>query len=149
MRTAEMGFRTVREMVGRADMLEADPDVINGNPKLSGIDLSRLLLPAATLRPDAPQVGNCCWCCHSIFATGSALSVACVEGAFLSVVCVSKSSGCMTMWVNPATIVLHGGLVCPSCSKSVSELSCLLYTHTNGHQVSLTHFLPVPFCRRA
>lgn len=53
---AEMGFRTVKEMVGRADMLEADPDVINNNPKLAGIDLSRLLLPAATLRPDAPQV---------------------------------------------------------------------------------------------
>jgi glutamate synthase (NADPH/NADH) len=61
MRTAEMGFRTVKEMVGRADMLEADPDVINGNPKLSGIDLSRLLLPAATLRPDAPQVRYSCY----------------------------------------------------------------------------------------
>lgn len=61
-----MGFRTVKEMVGRADMLEADPDVIGANPKLAGIDLSRLLLPAATLRPDAPQVcvcpqGGCIW----------------------------------------------------------------------------------------
>lgn len=54
-----MGFRTVKEMVGRADMLEADPDVIGANPKLAGIDLSRLLLPAATLRPDAPQVCVC------------------------------------------------------------------------------------------
>jgi glutamate synthase (NADPH/NADH) len=55
-----MGFRTVQEMVGRADMLEADPAVMASSPKLSGIDLSRLLLPAATLRPDAAQVG-CGW----------------------------------------------------------------------------------------
>jgi hypothetical protein len=54
-----MGFRTVKEMVGRADMLEPDPAVMDSNPKLAGIDLSRLLLPAATLRPDAPQVGKC------------------------------------------------------------------------------------------
>jgi hypothetical protein len=53
-----MGFRTVKEMVGRADMLEPDPAVMDANPKLAGIDLSRLLLPAATLRPDAPQVGG-------------------------------------------------------------------------------------------
>jgi glutamate synthase (NADPH/NADH) len=51
-----MGFHTVKDMVGRADMLEADPEVMSANPKLAGIDLSRLLLPAATLRPDAPQV---------------------------------------------------------------------------------------------
>lgn len=43
-------------MVGRADMLEADPEVFAKNPKLSGIDLDRLLTPAATLRPDAAQV---------------------------------------------------------------------------------------------
>eukprot|EP00879_Flechtneria_rotunda_P003043 GHRR01003263.1.p1 GENE.GHRR01003263.1~~GHRR01003263.1.p1 ORF type:complete len:2008 (+),score=728.67 GHRR01003263.1:1512-7535(+) len=53
---ANMGFRTVREMVGRADMLEPDADVFAANSKLKGIDLSRLLLPAAQLRPDAPQV---------------------------------------------------------------------------------------------
>jgi hypothetical protein len=51
-----MGFRTVKEMVGRADMLEADPEVLASSPKLSGIDLSRLLKPAAELRPDAAQV---------------------------------------------------------------------------------------------
>lgn len=48
--------RTVKEMVGRADMLEADPEVFEANPKLAGIDLSRLLTPAAELRPDAAQV---------------------------------------------------------------------------------------------
>lgn len=52
---AEMGFRTVDEMVGRADMLEMDTNVINSNDKLSGIDLSKILLPAAELRPDAAQ----------------------------------------------------------------------------------------------
>jgi glutamate synthase (NADH) len=52
---AEMGFKSVHEMVGRADMLEVDPDVIASNPKLKTIDLSKVLLPAATLRPGAPQ----------------------------------------------------------------------------------------------
>jgi hypothetical protein len=54
--------RTVKEMVGRADMLEPDADVFAANPKLQGIDLSRLLTPAAELRPEAAQVrrlGNC------------------------------------------------------------------------------------------
>ncbi|WIA23003.1 hypothetical protein OEZ85_001356 [Tetradesmus obliquus] len=53
---ADMGFRTVKEMVGRADMLEPDADVFAANPKLAGIDLSRLLQPAAELRPEAAQV---------------------------------------------------------------------------------------------
>lgn len=45
-----MGFRTVGEMVGRADMLEVDPEVVAANPKLAKVDLSKLLTPAATLR---------------------------------------------------------------------------------------------------
>lgn len=52
---ASMGFRNVREMVGRADMLEVDPEA-TASAKLSNIDLSRLLLPAAKLRPEASQV---------------------------------------------------------------------------------------------
>ncbi|KFM26658.1 Glutamate synthase [NADH], amyloplastic [Auxenochlorella protothecoides] len=52
---ADMGFRSVQEMVGRADMLEVDPEVVAANPKLANIDLSRLLLPAASLRPGAAQ----------------------------------------------------------------------------------------------
>ena len=52
---AEMGFKTVHDMVGRADMLEVDSDVIASNSKLEGIDLSKVLLPAATLRPGASQ----------------------------------------------------------------------------------------------
>lgn len=47
---AAMGFRTVGEMVGRADMLEVDPTVVASNPKLAKVDLSKLLTPAATLR---------------------------------------------------------------------------------------------------
>lgn len=46
-------------MVGRADMLEPDAEVFAANPKLAGIDLSKLLTPAAELRPDAAQVR---WC---------------------------------------------------------------------------------------
>lgn len=52
---ASLGFATVQEMVGRADMLEADPEAAVKNPKLSGMDLSKLLTPAATLRPGAAQ----------------------------------------------------------------------------------------------
>lgn len=33
---ATMGFRTLEEMVGRADMLELDTDVVAANPKLAG-----------------------------------------------------------------------------------------------------------------
>ena len=42
-------------MVGRADMLEMDPDTVTANPKAANIDLSKLLQPAAGLRPGAPQ----------------------------------------------------------------------------------------------
>ncbi|CAL8462475.1 g2008 [Coccomyxa elongata] len=52
---ADMGFKTVNDMVGRADMLEADMDVINSNPKLAGIDLEKILTPAEELRPGAAQ----------------------------------------------------------------------------------------------
>ena len=45
-----MGFRTVNEMVGRADMLEVDQEVVKANPKLAKVDLSKMLTPAATLR---------------------------------------------------------------------------------------------------
>lgn len=43
-------------MVGRADMLEVDPETVNANDKLEGINLDKLLLPAATLRPGVPQI---------------------------------------------------------------------------------------------
>ena len=51
-----MGFRNVTDMVGRADMLEVDPTVVAANPKLANVDLTKLLTPAATLRPGAAQV---------------------------------------------------------------------------------------------
>ncbi len=41
---ASLGFRTWNEMVGRVDMLEADPDVRNW--KSEGVDLSAILTPA-------------------------------------------------------------------------------------------------------
>ena len=52
---AEMGFRTVNDMVGRADMLEVNQDVIKKYPRLQGINLDKVLLPAATLRADVAQ----------------------------------------------------------------------------------------------
>lgn len=52
---AQLGFRTVTEMVGRSDMLEVDKEVVKSNEKLENIDLSLLLRPAAELRPEAAQ----------------------------------------------------------------------------------------------
>ncbi|KAM7272776.1 hypothetical protein ACFE04_027439 [Oxalis oulophora] len=52
---SELGFRTVNEMVGRADMLEVDKEVTKNNEKLDNIDLSLLLRPAADIRPEAAQ----------------------------------------------------------------------------------------------
>ncbi|KXZ50144.1 hypothetical protein GPECTOR_17g780 [Gonium pectorale] len=53
---ASMGLRNLDELVGRADLLETDRDAIaEGGAKLEGIDLSRLLTPAASLRPGASQ----------------------------------------------------------------------------------------------
>ncbi|GBG81168.1 hypothetical protein CBR_g31844 [Chara braunii] len=52
---AAMGFRRMDEMIGRADMLQADAEVIRSNPKLHNIDLSAILKPAAELRPGAAQ----------------------------------------------------------------------------------------------
>ncbi|XP_020573935.1 glutamate synthase 1 [NADH], chloroplastic isoform X2 [Phalaenopsis equestris] len=52
---AQLGFRTINEMVGRSDVLEIDPDVVKNNEKLTNIDLSLLLKPAAEIRPDAAQ----------------------------------------------------------------------------------------------
>ncbi|KAM0034331.1 putative glutamate synthase (NADH) [Helianthus debilis subsp. tardiflorus] len=53
---SDLGFRTVNEMVGRADMLEVDKDLTKDNEKLKNIDLSLLLRPAADIRPDAAQI---------------------------------------------------------------------------------------------
>ncbi|CAA7402621.1 unnamed protein product [Spirodela intermedia] len=52
---AQLGFRTLIEMVGRSDMLEIDKEVVNSNEKLENIDLSLLLKPAAEIRPEAAQ----------------------------------------------------------------------------------------------
>ncbi|XP_050387175.1 glutamate synthase 1 [NADH], chloroplastic isoform X1 [Argentina anserina] len=52
---AQLGFRTLNEMVGRSDMLEVDKEVTKDNEKLNNIDLSLLLRPAADIRPDAAQ----------------------------------------------------------------------------------------------
>jgi glutamate synthase (NADH) len=54
---AAMGFTSVAEMVGRADMLVPDPAAIATHPKLAaGLDLTKLLTPAAGLgRPGAAQ----------------------------------------------------------------------------------------------
>lgn len=52
---AGLGLRTIEEMVGRSEMLEVDQEIVEASPKLHDIDLSKLLLPAHTLRPDVPQ----------------------------------------------------------------------------------------------
>ncbi|CAL9198032.1 unnamed protein product [Musa hybrid cultivar] len=52
---SQLGFRTINEMVGRADMLEIDKEVAKSNEKLGNIDLSLLLRPAADIRPGVAQ----------------------------------------------------------------------------------------------
>ncbi|KAJ0986186.1 hypothetical protein J5N97_004542 [Dioscorea zingiberensis] len=52
---SQLGFKTINEMVGRADMLEIDNEVVKRNEKLKNIDLSLLLRPAADIRPEAAQ----------------------------------------------------------------------------------------------
>lgn len=52
---AQLGLRTINDMVGRSDMLEIDPEVVKSNEKLENIDLSLLLTPAAKIRPEAAQ----------------------------------------------------------------------------------------------
>ncbi|KAI9209677.1 uncharacterized protein BJ171DRAFT_436843 [Polychytrium aggregatum] len=48
---AQLGFRTINEMVGRADMLKVN-NVLK-NPKTNNLDLSPILTPAFSLRPGA------------------------------------------------------------------------------------------------
>lgn len=49
---AELGFRTIDEMIGRTDKLEPNPDVLNW--KTQGINLSNLLY-----RPEVPEGSSC------------------------------------------------------------------------------------------
>ncbi|GAA5912483.1 hypothetical protein JCM8208_006614 [Rhodotorula glutinis] len=46
---AKLGFRTINEMVGRADLLKVDESL--RNPKTASLDLSALLKPAWEMRP--------------------------------------------------------------------------------------------------
>ena len=50
---AELGYKTIDELVGRSDLLEADEEVTGARTKLGGIDLSRILTPSAQIRPGA------------------------------------------------------------------------------------------------
>ena len=49
---AKLGFRTINEMVGRADMLKVDESL--RTPKTAHLDLSAILKPAWQMRPGAP-----------------------------------------------------------------------------------------------
>ncbi|KAL8151255.1 hypothetical protein V2J09_021063 [Rumex salicifolius] len=52
---SRLGFRTMNEMVGHADMLEVDREVAKSNEKMENIDLSLLLTPAADIRDGVAQ----------------------------------------------------------------------------------------------
>lgn len=52
---ASLGIRKMDDLIGRADLLEVDEEVLASNEKLANIDLSLLLRPAATIRPNAAQ----------------------------------------------------------------------------------------------
>jgi len=53
---AQMGFRTVEEMVGRSDMLRVDETALT--EKTATLDLGPILTPAAALAPGEPQVNT-------------------------------------------------------------------------------------------
>lgn len=131
-----MGFRTVKEMVGRADMLEADPDVIGANPKLAGIDLSRLLLPAATLRPDAPQVCVCV-CVHK----GGCIHLGVQNGTTCNVSHTARP-------LNPACLSVCPPVRPPVClSARLSAQTCMM-KQDHGLDTGLDVFL-IPQCKAA
>ena len=53
---AQLGFAKFNDMVGRADLLTVDQEVIDANSKLGNVDLSKLLTPAAAMgRPGQPM----------------------------------------------------------------------------------------------
>lgn len=52
---AELGLRSINEMVGRSDLLQLDDEVVRSNEKLGNINLDRLLRPSASIRPGASQ----------------------------------------------------------------------------------------------
>ena len=53
---AKLGVRTIDELVGRADLLEADESVMHD--KNRGIDLSALLIPAQQLNPQTGIINS-------------------------------------------------------------------------------------------
>ena len=52
---AQLGYKTIEEMCGHSENLEVDQEVVTQNPKLAGMNLDKMLVPAHTLRPDVPQ----------------------------------------------------------------------------------------------
>lgn len=52
---ANLGISKMDDLVGRADLLQVDEEVMAENEKLANIDLSLLLRPAAEIRPGAAQ----------------------------------------------------------------------------------------------
>eukprot|EP00884_Botryococcus_braunii_P011131 jgi/Botrbrau1/20018/Bobra.200_1s0024.1 len=57
---AELGFRTVEEMVGHPELLKVNSEVIATTPKLAGVDLSALLVRAQ------PHNGECSQTCNEL-----------------------------------------------------------------------------------
>mmetsp|Transcript_7127 Transcript_7127/g.20756 ORF Transcript_7127/g.20756 Transcript_7127/m.20756 type:complete len:1627 (+) Transcript_7127:71-4951(+) len=53
---ASMGFRSIEEMVGRADMLRVDDAHLNEKTRL--LDFGPILTPAASLAPGEPQINT-------------------------------------------------------------------------------------------
>lgn len=54
MHMASMGFKTMEEMIGRADMIEVNQDMLHH--KSQGLDLSPILLNSMQLNPDCPPM---------------------------------------------------------------------------------------------
>ena len=91
---AKLGVRSIDELVGRADLLEADESAMHD--KNRGIDLSALLIPAQQLNPQTGII-------KSIDQVSTLLRIA---GSFVSF-CVTKTNlisshrimSCATHWI--------------------------------------------------
>lgn len=125
-------------MVGRADMLEADPDVFASNPKLSGIDLSRLLTPAAELRPGAAQV----------WPRARLARLRCTHAAHRGRCCRSLKRPPAGPWSFHRRACPLACRTCPSAARPPPNIQTCVQKQDHGLDQGLDVFL-IPHCKPA
>lgn len=108
---AQLGFRTIEEMIGRVDKMEINPDVLHY--KSRGLDLSALLTPATSLNENHSGVSKN----FEQVRCGAVCRFACVH-------CLLPT-GCFILRtvLSVARRVLLFTTCCPLCT-----VDCILYT---------------------